>query len=554
MRDSVKIIIACIVCLGVVGAAGMYVYFSRQKANEDRKVVNRTQNGVVQWKFEDENDQCWRDICNLEQMKGANADSPIRTTDEGILQYKDEDGEWHDIVDQKNIVGEQGKKGDTGATGRQGEKGDKGDKGDKGEKGADGRSVELRNSNGYLQWRYVGDADWKTLMATAAIAGANGKDGRSVEVRNNGVALVWRYEGESDTAWRTIVTIAALKGQEGPTGAPGAVGLPGDDGRSVEFDTSDGEIRWRYTDSEDEDWNVIAAYDELKGAPGDNGKTPQLRVDENKQLQYSYDGESWSNLYNMTLLTGPQGPQGPTGEPGAKGDKGDRVELKKFDAHDDIYDGEGTLIQAAEPAMIKYRYVDASGNPASDWMKVINLDEIKGKDGTLVDIGDLQVVDRVIGQDNTDPDNPVDITEKWIAWFKTGDTTPNYLCKLSDLSVAAPTVEPKEVFTPSADGGSVTLDSTKSYLVTMSISGENDSSTAKTASISCSNGKNVVGTWQAKIDAVYDDSDPDNIIDIPEQKFSASYSNSFVVTGESSLTFSVSNADGLSTSVTVVEI
>ena len=100
MRDSVKIVIACIVCLGVVGAAGMYVYFSRQKAIEDRKVVNRTQNGVVQWKFEDENDQCWRDICNLEQMKGANADSPIRTTDDGILQYKDEEGEWHDIVDQ----------------------------------------------------------------------------------------------------------------------------------------------------------------------------------------------------------------------------------------------------------------------------------------------------------------------------------------------------------------------------------------------------------------------------------------------------------------------
>jgi len=80
--------------------------------------------------------------------------------------------------------GEPGEKGDTGAQGPKGEKGDTGEKGEQGATGARGpsgkdgssgssscgvinlgdKSIELRINNGYLQYRYVGDSSWYTVM------------------------------------------------------------------------------------------------------------------------------------------------------------------------------------------------------------------------------------------------------------------------------------------------------------------------------------------------------------------------------------------------------
>ena len=46
MRDSVKIIIACIVCLGVVGAAGIYVFFSRNKQDNSQEIISAVRGEV----------------------------------------------------------------------------------------------------------------------------------------------------------------------------------------------------------------------------------------------------------------------------------------------------------------------------------------------------------------------------------------------------------------------------------------------------------------------------------------------------------------------------
>lgn len=40
----------------------------------------------------------------------------------------------------------------------------KGDKGEQGNPGIDGREVEFRAANGYIQWRYVGEDSWKNLV------------------------------------------------------------------------------------------------------------------------------------------------------------------------------------------------------------------------------------------------------------------------------------------------------------------------------------------------------------------------------------------------------
>ena len=40
----------------------------------------------------------------------------------------------------------------------------KGDKGEQGNPGVDGREVEFRAANGYVQWRYVGEDSWKNLV------------------------------------------------------------------------------------------------------------------------------------------------------------------------------------------------------------------------------------------------------------------------------------------------------------------------------------------------------------------------------------------------------
>ncbi|MBP5491242.1 MAG: collagen-like protein [Clostridiales bacterium] len=314
MRDSVKIIIACIVCLGVVGAAGIYVYFSRNKEMKDRKIVTQQNGDYVQWKYEDEDETAWRDLINTDVLKKTGQSTDFRVHD-GWIQYLNEDGEWVDLVSQESLAGQQGAAGVPGAAGAQGLPGAKGDKGDKGE---DGRSVELRVNNGYLQWRFSSgtDQDWKTLVAMAAISGKDGKDGkdgREIEVKNSGSAIVWRYAGDSDLSWRPIVSLAALRGEQGPTGipgvqgpqgepgpqgpegpqgpsgepgisgAPGAPGANGNDGQEVVLQVSaaTGWIQWKYDMEADDMWRDLYPLASLigpSGAPGENGAQVELQL------------------------------------------------------------------------------------------------------------------------------------------------------------------------------------------------------------------------------------------------------------------------------------
>ena len=197
MRDSVKIIIACIVCLGIVGAAGVYVYFSKNAGNKERPMEFDKRNGVVVYRYEGEGDDDWKEFMPVSALKDSGEDPDFRESDDGYIQYKNSDGEWINIMPSSSLAGQKGEQGATGAQGAQGAQGPQGIQGPKGDTGADGREVEIRNNNGVLQWRYSGSDDWKTLLQVSSLQGT---DGRPVEFGVVGGTISWRYRGDSDAS------------------------------------------------------------------------------------------------------------------------------------------------------------------------------------------------------------------------------------------------------------------------------------------------------------------------------------------------------------------
>jgi len=119
------------------------------------------------------------------------------TEEEWYASLKGDKGE----TGAKGDKGQTGDKGDKGPTGDAGQKGETGDKGDKGEAGANGAN----GANG--------------------AEGAMGQTGREIEFNVTDTELQWRYVGE--TEWKTLATLESLKGDKGETGDKGEDGKDG---------------------------------------------------------------------------------------------------------------------------------------------------------------------------------------------------------------------------------------------------------------------------------------------------------------------------------------
>lgn len=79
--------------------------------------------------------------------------------------------------------------------------------------GSDGRQVNLRVSDGYIQWQYAGDSAWVNLIAVSSLKGDAGTNGSSVELRVTAQHIQWRLVGAS--TWNDLVTIAQITGPPG---------------------------------------------------------------------------------------------------------------------------------------------------------------------------------------------------------------------------------------------------------------------------------------------------------------------------------------------------
>ena len=87
--------------------------------------------------------------CSLEK------EIEIRVTGEYVQWSYQGENLWHDIIDIASI------KSALGET----YKGDAGEPGLKGDKGIDGKQVEFRRTDDYIQWHYVGEETWNNLIS-----------------------------------------------------------------------------------------------------------------------------------------------------------------------------------------------------------------------------------------------------------------------------------------------------------------------------------------------------------------------------------------------------
>ena len=74
----------------------------------------------------------------------------------------------------------------------------------------------------------------------SANGGGTGTDGREIELRKGTTAIEWRYVG--DATWQTLVPLSDITGPQGPQGARGATGAQGPAGQGIPAGGATGQI------------------------------------------------------------------------------------------------------------------------------------------------------------------------------------------------------------------------------------------------------------------------------------------------------------------------
>ena len=209
-RKLLAIALSALCCvllvLCVVFAAG-WSKASKIKADSPEVRSNGT---AIQWKYASESE--WHDLVSLDELKGAagekGADGKDGTDGKDGLDGKD------------GTNGKDGQNGADGKNGVDGKDGADGKDGKNGRNGVDGKSVEVKKTDSYIQWRREG-GQWQNLVALSDITGpsgqkgADGKDGKSPEFRVNENTLQWRYAG--DEVWLNLYDLSSLRGSDGKT-------------------------------------------------------------------------------------------------------------------------------------------------------------------------------------------------------------------------------------------------------------------------------------------------------------------------------------------------
>ena len=289
----------------------------------------RVNDGYVQWRMDEDSD--WKNLVSLDDLKGEKGlgikTIKINNQSELVIEYDDGKTENLGVVKGKDGVGLKGIRIN-----------------ENGELvveftddttktlgvviGKDGREVELRTHEGYIQWKYDDEEEWKNLVALDELSGTDGEDGVSIEsvlINDDGELVVTLTDG-------TESNLGVVIGKDGENGKDGVsivdvkinedgqliielsneqtinvgqvVGRDGKDGREVELKVVDGNIVWKYT-NEDE-WQFLISLEDLVGEQGEAGLDGLSAFEIYKKYYPEYEGteEEWiDDLINGRLGT-----------------------------------------------------------------------------------------------------------------------------------------------------------------------------------------------------------------------------------------------------------
>ena len=252
MKKPVIVLLSTLLLVSITLSAICIILVKKNiTGKESRRVAVQCSQNAIQWKYDNETE--WHDLVDIAQLTGAvgpagqdgkngtngkdGADGRDGVDGKDGIDGKDgangKDGvNGKDGTDGKDGVnGKDGIDGANGKDGIDGANGKDGIDGANGKDGIDGRTVEVRSTDAYIQWRYD-DGAWQNLVALTDItgpSGSTGTDGRTPEFRADNDMLQWRYAG--DSIWLNLYDMSTLRGNDGADGKDGIDGVDGVDGR-----------------------------------------------------------------------------------------------------------------------------------------------------------------------------------------------------------------------------------------------------------------------------------------------------------------------------------
>lgn len=142
----------------------------QQAAILSDQISIRQSDGKIQYRLSGMGD--WQDITTVSALTGKDGQDGTNGVD-GEDGADGKDG----VVGRDGATGATGPSGLDGADGQDGVDGVDGMGGIDGKDGADGREIELQKDLYFIQWRYVGEAGWRNLIAYSDLKGEKGDAG-----------------------------------------------------------------------------------------------------------------------------------------------------------------------------------------------------------------------------------------------------------------------------------------------------------------------------------------------------------------------------------------
>lgn len=236
-----------------------------------------------------------------------------------------------------------------------------------------GKSIEYMWRGTELGIRVEGEPEYKFVDLRPTGEAINGKE---IELRVDSEYLQWRYVGEEE--WKNLIAISDLKGDKGEQGIPGVNGNDGRDGengKSLEFNWNDTSLGIRKEGDSDYQYVNLEGKQGIQGIAGADGRdgiTPNIKignvvsVESSEPPSITIRGDKENPILDFNI---PKGVQGTNGQDGTNGENGKSLQ----------YNWNGTQLGVKREDENSYSYVDLRGKDGKDGKN--GIDGTNGQDG-----------------------------------------------------------------------------------------------------------------------------------------------------------------------------